>query len=238
MNILYVASTCSKEKYAEYVESKGARVSQQSQKYNLLLAQGLSENGVNVRVISTRPINRALTKKIWFKSERELNNNIDFHYAPFINYPVFRNICICAAVFFKILFANFKKKDTAIVCDALNIGASISVVLASAIRGYKTVAIVTDVPGNLSYASQMTLNQRINLFWMRRFKNYLLLTEPMSGIVNPHNRPYVVLEGHADIDMKSVMNHLENKADKKICLYAGSLSRQNRCSGSHIFHIL
>jgi glycosyltransferase involved in cell wall biosynthesis len=47
----------------------------------------------------------------------------------------------------------------------------------------------------------------------------------MNEIVNPKRYPYIVLEGHADLAMKDVENSLENKADKKICLYAGSLRR-------------
>ena len=60
---------------------------------------------------------------------------------------------------------------------------------------------------------------------MKRFKKYLFLTEQMSDIVNPKNRPYVVLEGHSDISMKDTVNQLSNKYDKKVCLYAGSLKR-------------
>ena len=68
MNIIYVANTCSSKKYTEYIESKGARISQQAQKYNLLLAEGLSTAGAKVKLISSRPINRNVTKKLWFKS--------------------------------------------------------------------------------------------------------------------------------------------------------------------------
>lgn len=62
MNIIYVSSTCSKEKYAQYVESKGVRVSQQAQKYNLLLIEGLAANKAEVSVVSSRPINRNVEK--------------------------------------------------------------------------------------------------------------------------------------------------------------------------------
>ena len=72
MNILYIASTCSRKKYYEYVENKGARVSQQAQKYNLLLAEGLYTNGSNVNIISTRPINQSISSKIWYKRRLKL----------------------------------------------------------------------------------------------------------------------------------------------------------------------
>lgn len=225
MNILYVASTCSREKYYEYVESKGSCSSQQAQKYNLLLAEGLAANGASVRVISTRPINRTVVKKRWLKGEHERVGGLDFCYVPFINYPIWRNICLFFCVFAQILFSRGKRRETAVVCDALNITAAQACSMAAALRGFKTVCIVTDVPGHLSYSQRVSMNQKINLFIMRRFKSYLLLTEQMSEVVNPKNRPYIVLEGHADLSMVDVVNSLENKAEKKVCLYAGSLMK-------------
>ena len=225
MKILYISSTCSRSKYSEYVESKGARVSQQAQKYNLLLAEGLASSGADVNLISTRPINRTIDRRLWFKSEKETVNGIKFNYVHFINYPIFRNISLLFSVFFRVLFSSAKRRESAVVCDALNISATIAAVMASAIRGYKTVGIVTDVPGHWSLSKKVSLNQKINLFIMRRFKSYLLLTEPMNEIVNPKNRPYLVMEGHSDLSMANVDNNLKNKADKKVCFYAGSLMK-------------
>ena len=46
---------------------------------------------------------------------------------------------------------------------------------------------------------------------MKKFRSYLLLTEQMNEVVNPQNRPHIVLEGHADVSMKQVENCLEEK---------------------------
>ncbi len=225
MNILYVANTCSREKYREYIESKGSRGSQQAQKYNLLLAEGLAACGANVRMISTRPINRAVDKRRWFKGERERVNGVEFRYVPFINYPIWRNICLCFGVFGRVLFSRCKRNETAIVCDALNISATFAAYIAAALRGFKTVGIVTDVPGQFSGFAHLSRNQKLNLSIMRRSDSFLLLTEQMNEIVNPKGRPYIVLEGHADTAMAQVENVLSEKAEQKICLYAGSLMK-------------
>lgn len=225
LNVIYIASTCSREKYTEYVESKGARVSQQAQKYNLLLAEGLLENGAKVDIISSRPINRRLYTKLWFKGERESVNGIDFHYVPFVNYKIFRNVFVLFSVFFKVLFSKNKKDETVVICDALNIVATMAALAASGIRRYKTVGIVTDVPCHLSNMQNIPFHQKLNLAVMKKFNSYLLLTESMSEIVNPKDRPYIVLEGHADMSMLERDNKLSEKADKKICFYAGSLKK-------------
>ena len=223
MNVLYVSCTCSNEKFIQYVESKGARGSQQAQKYNLLLAEGLAKNSARVTMISSRPINRELEKRLWMRREREQVNGVDFHYLPFVNYPVLRNIWILFGTFFAVLFLKCSKKETAIVCDALNISAAMGALTGAFFRRFSTVAIVTDVPGVLSYATKITLAQKLNLAVIRRFKSYLLLTKQMSEIVNPKNQPYIVLEGHADEAMAHMENTLAGKAEKKIVMYAGSL---------------
>lgn len=225
MEIIYIASTCSKSKYMEYVESKGQRVSQQAQKYNLLLAQGIVKNGAKVKLISSRPINRNLDKRLWFGPEKETEEGIDFSYVPFVNYPLLRNLFVFFGVFFRVLFSSCKRKNTAVMCDALNIVATLAALIASTARGFKTVGIVTDVPCYFSNMENIPLYQKFNLAIMRKFKGYLLLTEQMSDIVNPKKRPYIVLEGHADESMVNIENRLDKKADKHICLYAGSLER-------------
>ncbi len=225
MHILYVANTCSREKYREYQESKNACTSQQAQKYNLLLAEGLAAAEADVHLISTRPITRKTEKKYWMKGEKEHVNGVSFSYIPFLNCPVFRQIFLLFGVFFRVLFSPFKKKETVVVCDALNLTAAYAVCMASFFRGYRTVAIITDVPGHLSYSKKLSRNQKMNLYIMRRFKGYLLLTKAMSEVVNPKNRSYIVLEGHADLSMVEKANTLEGKAEKKICLYAGSLMK-------------
>lgn len=223
MNILYVANTCSQEKYTQYVEKKGARAAQQAQKYNLLLAEGMAKNGAKVTMISSRPINRALEKRLWMKRESEQVNGVDFHYLPFVNYPVLRNIWILFGTICEVLFSKCKKKETTIICDALNISAATGALVGAFLRGFPTIGIVTDIPGALSCAQKESPSQKLNLAIMRRFKGYLLLTEQMSEVVNPKNRPYIVLEGHADEAMAHMENTLEGKAEQKIVLYAGSL---------------
>ena len=187
--------------------------------------EGLTENGAEVVSLSTRPINREITKQKFFKGEKETENGIKYHYIPFFNIKILRQLCIFVGVFFNILFAKGKRRETTVVCDALNLVATMAALPAAKLRGFKTVGVVTDVPCHLSYATKVSKNQKRNLKLMKKFEGYLLLTEAMSEVVNPQNRPYVVMEGHADLSMQDRKNTLEGKADKKICLYAGSLMK-------------
>lgn len=225
MKILYVNRGASPSKFEEYLKKYNNKLQQQGQKYNQLLMEGLVQNGAQVVSLSTRPINRAITKQKYFKGEKETEKGIKYKYIPFFNMKLLRELSVFFGIFFSILFSKGNKKDTTIVCDGLNIAATLATIPAASLRGFKTVGIVTDVPGHWALSQKVSLNQKINLFIMRKFKSYLLLTEQMNEIVNPKRYPYIVLEGHADLAMKDVENSLENKADKKICLYAGSLRR-------------
>ena len=225
MQVIYIYSGCSPKKYTEYVERRGLRVQQQAQKYNQLLLEGFVSDGVTVDAVSSRPINRAVDRRFFFKGESEVDGGIRYTYLPFVNYPVLRNISVLCASFFKVLFMRAEKKECAVVCDALNIAASIGALVAAKLRGIKTVGIVTDVPCHRPNNAKPTRSERINLWIMKRYGGYLLLTEQMNDIVNPKKRPYIVLEGHSDVAMQAVENRLEDKYDNKVCLYAGTLRR-------------
>ena len=55
--------------------------------------------------------------------------------------------------------------------------------------------------------------------------DYVLLTEQMNARVNPTGKPYVILEGHADIAMASRQPSANRKQHPRICLYAGSVQK-------------
>lgn len=225
MRFIYINKGASRRLFSEYLKKYNNAIPQQAQKYNQLLMEGFVHNGANVYSISTRPLNRVMTNQKYFCKINENENGIDYYYVPFFNVKVLRELSVFCGVFFKILFMKTRKKDSVVICDALNISGTIAALCSSFIRGFRTIGIITDVPCHFSNMENIPLYQKINLAIMQKFKGYLLLTEQMNEIVNPKKRPYVVLEGHSDLSMESVENLLDKKDKKKVCLYAGSLKR-------------
>ena len=45
----------------------------------------------------------------------------------------------------------------------------------------------------------------------------------MNELVNPKNKPYVVIEGMVDIKMNKMQNKIEDKHEEKVIIYAGAL---------------
>ncbi len=225
MQIIYINRGASPSRFVEYLKKYNNKLQQQGQKYNQLLMEGLTQNGAKVTSISSRPINRVITSQKFFKAEQDWEKGIHYYYVPFFNIKILRDLSVFACVFFKTLTVRGRKKDTVIVCDALNISASAAALCAAFFRRFAAVGIVTDVPCYFSNMNEIPFSQKLNLWIMRRFKSYLLLTEQMSEIVNPKDRPYIVLEGHSDVSMAQEENRLEDKQSPKVCLYAGSLMR-------------
>ena len=223
MRFIYINKGASPAKFAEYLEKYNNNLQQQGQKYNQLLMEGLVENGAEVISVSSRPINRLVDKRFFFKKEEETERGINYYYVSFINRPLLRNISVFCNVFLTVL--SVYKRESVVLCDALNIAASFGAYLAAKLRGAHTVGIVTDVPCHRPNNAKVPFHEKVNLWLMKKFDAYLLLTEQMNGIVNPKGRPYIVLEGHSDVNMAKVENKLENKSDKMICLYAGTLRR-------------
>jgi len=222
--ILYVYGNCTPHKYKELVESKGIMILQQAQKYHSLMIDGLRKNGCEVLVLSSLPVNRELTKKIFFKSEDDEFENVKYRYLSFINLPVLRNVSIFVNSFVFVL----KHRQYDVVCDVLHISISAGVLLASRKGINKRVGIVTDIPGAENYENRkkLSLKDRINRSLINRFDAYLLLTEQMNSVVNKNNKPYTVIEGQADINSGKNENTIDGKYEKNVCIYAGSLHRK------------
>ena len=88
MNIIYVSSGCSEEKFEELRKKGITKKLPQAQKYHQLMVEGLAYSaGGKVDVISAIPTNRSWSKKIYFHREKEEYERITYHYIPFVNIP-------------------------------------------------------------------------------------------------------------------------------------------------------
>lgn len=232
-NILYISNLCSKKKFKEIFEASIIKPEQASQKFHSLLCKGLATLNNNVYAYTTLPINRFRTKKIWFSSDKEVEGNVQYYYLPMINVPIFKHVFNLIITLFAFAKWNCKKKgDKTIILDALNLTSSISVLIVSKVFRTKSVAIITDIPKYSEYDTKKksiseyvfySLYKLISHFILTRFDSYIVLTEHMNRIVNPKNKPYVVIEGMVDSNMKEVPNKLDSKYENKVVIYAGAL---------------
>lgn len=223
MKILYVYKGCSNQKYEQLFANTSVMILQQGQKYHSLLLDGLKKNKAEIECISGLPINRNLIRKWRIPAEEQQVDGIRYHYFSTINFSVIRRLQLLMKSFF---YTLTKSRDTVLICDVLDVSSAIGALAAARIKKLRAVGIVTDVPGHLSNSEENpSLFERIRIGLLNKFDGYVFLTEEMNSVVNTKEKPYVVMEGHVDENMRNVENRLENKSEPRIMMYAGSLKR-------------
>lgn len=235
MNIIYVSSGCSEEKF-EYLRKHGiTRKLPQAQKYHQLMVEGIAcYPEESVYVISAIPTNRSWSKKIFFPGEQEKKETIEYYYIPFVNIPFISQLTKYCSAKKTIKHICKTKKDVAIICDVLNQSIADAARRVGKKYNIPVVGIVTDVPGHTSGARRKSYNfikRKIADFSETRAKNmlscykaYLFLTEAMNDVANTNNSPYIVIEGQSDYKMKDTP--VCEKSIPRVAMYAGGIHKE------------
>ena len=220
MHILYAVTVCSDRVYNQLFSGAKVKPAFQSQKYHRLLIEGLAAH-TQVNVIANAPVNRSNLKKSFMRLPEETEGGARYHYIPAIRNPIVKLLFVAAGTFFKTLMAA--GKDSTVVVDCLNRTTAFFALLAAKLRGRRCVGIITDLPDMLGGGS---FSRKMANFVIRHCTDYVLLTEAMNDYIRNPGKPYVILEGHADISMKEKLPSMDNKQPVRTVFYAGGVSRQ------------
>jgi len=220
MHIIYAVTTCSDRVYKQLFSKVKVKPAFQSQKYHRLLIEGLAA-GAEVDVVANPPVNRSVLSENFVRLPKEEEGGACYRYIPAIRNPVLKAAAVGFGTFFRTFFLI--RKDSAVVVDGLNRVTALSAMLAARLRGKPCVGIVTDLPDMLSGSR---FSKGLANFVIRHCTHYVLLTEAMNDYLNKQGKPYVILEGHADITMADRIPAMEKKAEQRICFYAGGVSKQ------------
>lgn len=220
MHIIYAVTTCSDRVYKQLFDKVKTKPAFQSQKYHRLLIEGLAA-GAQVDVVANPPVNRSVLSENIVRLPEEEEGGAHYRYIPAIRNPILKAAAVGFGTFFKTLFLI--RKDSAVVVDGLNRVTALSGMLAARLRGKPCVGIVTDLPDMLSGSR---FSKGMANFVIRHCTHYVLLTEAMNDYLNKKGKPYVILEGHADIAMADKVPSPEKKSAPRVCFYAGGVSRQ------------
>ena len=209
LNILYVSSACSEEVYNNLKNKFIIPIQYSTQKFHNLIIKGIANNeNVSVDALTGIPVNRKKIKKILFKEQVSLFGNIKYTHVGFINLPVLKQILTNINMAINILKWNNKNKKNSnkiIICDGAYVTVVPTVVFLSRILKIKTVTIVADIyeymsdklkeRGRVGIAKNI-ITKLCNYCW-DNYDGFILLTEQMNKIVNPNEKPYMIMEGIA-----------------------------------------
>ena len=218
MKIVYTAGCVSEGTYARLYAGSKAAPAFQAQKYNRLFIEGLSAH-TRVDVVSYPPVDESAMENGRISVPDETLGAVNYHYIPTHRSILRRWPCYFFGAFRRCL--GLLDKDSAVMIDCLNQMAGLGALLAAKVKGCRCVGVITDLPEFLGGGITVILS-RLLIRWC---SDYVVLTKAMNDYVNKKGKPYVVLEGHADITMERQEPSLTRKSKKRICLYAGSIHR-------------
>ncbi|MEG1756279.1 MAG: glycosyltransferase [Clostridia bacterium] len=219
VRVLYVSMQMKEETCKRLFADAPVPPSQAAQKYNRLMAQGLAKAGAEVIAITPPPVSRQTCKRRFVSLGQERADGVNYRYLPIVNLPLIKAAVVVITSFFTTLSALHQ--NAYVLCDGLAIAASCGARIAAKLRHRPCTVIVTDIPDQLTGGS--TCVSSFNMRELTRYDGYLLLTETMNALVNPHGRPKIVAEGLVDASLHSRHNILAQKHAEKVCLYAGML---------------
>ena len=220
MHIVYSVTACSDRVYNQLFSHTKTKPAFQSQKYHRLLIEGLAA-GCPVDVVANPPVNRSVLDKGFVSLPRETEGGATYHYIPAIRNPILKALAVGFGTFFKTI--QLCRKDSAVIVDGLNRVTALAGMLAARLMGKPCLGIVTDLPDMLGGSR---FSKGLANFVIRHCTGYILLTQAMNDYLNPKGKPYVILEGHADITMAEKKPAMEKKLKPRVCFYAGGVSKQ------------
>lgn len=223
MHIIYAVTGCSDGVYRRLFANQKKKPAFQSQKYHRLMIEGLAAH-CRVDVVANPPVNRSVLAENVIRLPEETEGGANYQYISAYRNPVRKLF----HVFFGTFFRTFRlaDRDGVVVVDCLNRAAALAAMLAARLRRRPCVGIVTDLPDMFRCGR---FSKACANFVIRRCTHHVLLTQAMHEYLSAKHgirRPYVVLEGHADIGMEQMKPGLEKKTHPRMCLYAGLINRE------------
>lgn len=214
--------------------SEGRITSQfQNQKFYHLLLSGLRSSASDkIHVISHFPINKSDWKRVYHKDEDE--SGVIYHYINFHDIPFLHHISKFVKSYF--LLKRLHSDDSVLICNAMNYELLFASLFIRKRTRIPLIAVVADVPGHRSNASciqkkgmksfAMEAVSKLNLWAIKQSDGFVLLTKYMNDIVNPLNKPNIIIEGIADSGMVKHTNSFLKKESRNVMMYAGGLHEE------------
>lgn len=229
MNILYISSACGKDKIDKYNKFLNTKLNYAHVKFHNLIIDGLKLNDNFVTYLIGLPVSRK-EKLIW-KKDVVVDSKSKYYQCGFINLPIIKQVCISFNMILQVKKWLKNNNDGLVILDMTYASVLTSIMhLFKNFKG-KIIGIAPDVYEYMADVKQITPQNKFISKIMKsklrkcylKMNGYIFLTKDMSSILNPTNKPYLVMEGLVD-NQSTKINDYNSK--EKIILYAGGLSKR------------
>ena len=200
-NIFFVNCYCSNNTFARLFEQLKQKPEVSIQNYMELLYEGFYSCGLRITTLSERQIERD-DRIFWpFYSDQD-KNGFDIFYTHIINLTIIIKLCMLIFNFMYVVYRYlFKCRPDITICDAMRFYTSFPALLVSKIFRVKCIGYVADIPQMYKHQKTgelgklKTFLKKVYSRMIVHYDGYILLSPYMNEFVNPHKKPYVVIEG-------------------------------------------
>lgn len=236
MKILFLGGYFDSEIEAQIVGDSLSGLQYAANKFQQNIIGGLRSEGVDFEVLSApfiAPFPQGY-KKLWFSPFKRCED-FSMHYVSFCNLWGYRNLSRKRALTKAIdVFIEADREQKIILVYSLHTPLLQAALYAKKkdVR-IKVCVVVPDLPQYMNLSARKwfayKLFKRIDIWQQERLlkdvDGFVVLTKEMATALGVGQKPYIVVEGITDLGLKSVENNLEDKHEKKVCLYAGGLQK-------------
>ena len=224
--IFHLASAvCSETEYNAIILQDRHKTAQAGLKLFRVFCNGFVRCSQPIQVLCKRPTSRRKSGRLYIPAKDEVAEGVRYHYMRTFNLPVIGNAYALLGAFCHFLSPRRCHKNDLVFVDPLNVCLCIGTVAACKLRRIPTVAFITDVPDFYAYGTggKPSLFQRLSNFIREQCDGFIFVTEQINNVCNRKNRPYMVLEGFVNEDLRHIRMPLEEKYTKKVCMYTGGM---------------
>lgn len=235
MEILYISSACCWKNFDTINKTAIEDLKVSINKFHNLIIEGLAkQNNIKVTSLIGLPISIHTNKKIFWKNQIDVFENIIYQQVGFINLPIIKQLTIRNNIkkHFKRWVKNVSNKEKAIVIDASY--ATIVPIIVKLAKKYniKIFGIFADLYNYMCNVERSNIKQEsVSIKILRKnvqesydyMTGYIFLTENMNQKVNMTEKKYMIMEGI--VSSNEIKNNIE-KFNNKVIFYAGSLKRE------------
>lgn len=220
------ASVCAGSIYQTLSRNYGIPASSAAQIFfNQLILALARQQGAAVSVMSLMPLGRKLPRLI-VRSGTAHEHGVPYYAIPHLAIPLLGNLFTFMYVFFYYLFCGLRRPAPEfIIVDYLRYALNLGVILAAKIRGFRVVAVVTDMPGLGLNENRPLEKLRYKCRKLFDYHGYIFVSGLSNREMNPRGRPHLVLEGFLSPELETAANDINDKYQERLIVYAGTLDR-------------
>lgn len=237
MEILYISTSCSKEKYNELFSLQKKPTLQPQVKFHRQIIEGLSKvQDVNVTCLSAYPISSSTCDINSFEETEEIMSpSLKYHYIAVKNGKLshYTSSLRNSRKYVQSWIKETEGLERAIIADVLNIFLTINCFKIIHSHKIPFIGLITDVPTLSTQMKQRKISFIKRVFehtventtekLLCKYDAYITVTQTINDWLNKSHKPYVVMEGSVDDALCYQDRAIVNP---RVVMYAGGVYEQ------------